>query len=180
MNEKVRAVIDFWNEIGPKAWFEKSDAIDASIREKFGDLHRQAANGELDDWKNEADSCLALILVLDQFSRNMFREDARAFATDEYAADLANFALDNRYPDKVADDLKSFFVMPFMHSERIADQERCVLLFHKTGGPDGLKYAIIHRDIIARFGRFPHRNKVLCRHTTPAEQAFLDAGGFSG
>lgn len=180
MNEQAQKVVEFWQKIGPEGWFSKNDEVDREIVDGFSELHKRAAARELDGWKEDPESCLALILVLDQFSRNMFRDDARAFATDGYAVELAEYAIDKGYPAKVPGNLATFLYMPFMHSERIGDQQRCVLLMHAAGAGENVKYAIIHRDIIARFGRFPHRNKVLGRNTTPAEQAFLDGGGFSG
>jgi uncharacterized protein (DUF924 family) len=175
-----RDVLDYWKSIGPEGWFRKDEAIDREIVEKFGEIHARAAAGALTDWRAKPDSALALIIVLDQFSRNMFRGDARTFAQDALALDLACEALANGFDERVPAELSTFFYMPFMHSESILDQERCVALFHAHGGGESLKYAIIHHDVIARFGRFPHRNSVLGRHTTPAEAAFLEAGGFGG
>lgn len=175
-----KSVVEFWRTAGYEAWFSKSDDFDRQIRERFGELHAAAANGELDNWRKEPESALALIILLDQFSRNLYRDDARAFAQDEKACEIADAAIESGFPEKVDPELRSFFYMPFMHSEKIADQRRSISLQHALGGRDSLKYAIIHHDIIHRFGRFPHRNKVFGRYTTPAEQAFLKSGGFSG
>ncbi|MEZ5871237.1 MAG: DUF924 family protein [Nitratireductor sp.] len=172
-------VLDFWRSIGPEGWFRRNDVVDEAIRTKFGALHQQAAAGGLASWGNEASPALALVIVLDQFSRNMFRNDPRAFAQDELACEIASAALAAGYDREVAPDLGTFFFMPFMHSERIAEQERCVRLFHAANEPESLKYAKTHRDVVRRFGRFPHRNPALGRHTTDAERAFLDGGGFS-
>lgn len=172
-------VLDYWRSIGPEGWFKRDDTVDETIRSKFGTLHQEAAADRLADWGNEAWSALALVIVLDQFSRNMFRNDAKAFAQDELACEIASAALAAGYDKQVAPDLGAFFFMPFMHCETIAEQERCVSLFHAANEPESLKFAKIHRDIIRRFGRFPHRNPALGRHTTDAERAFLDGGGFS-
>ena len=175
-----KEVLEFWNEAGPEKWFTRNDAFDRELEERFLALNEAAAKGEHDDWKDDPQSCLAFILVLDQFSRNLFREDGKAFSRDARALEMARFALEQGYPGQVADDVRFFLYMPFMHSESIADQEMSLRLQHSAVGAGGMKYAREHYDIIARFGRFPHRNPVLGRHTTPAEQAFLDGGGFKG
>ena len=174
------AVLKFWRDAGPKAWFSKDDAFDQIIADKFVALHRRAAANELKEWENQPDSALALVLVLDQFSRNLFRDDPKTFAQDALALDIARSALENGFDSKVDPLISYFFYMPFMHSESLADQNHCVHLFHAAGLADSLSHAIVHRDIIARFGRFPHRNNVLSRSTSAAEQKFLEAGGFSG
>jgi len=173
-------VLEFWQNAGPKLWFSKDDAFDASIKQQFGALHEKAAANELSNWESEPDSALALILILDQFSRNLFRNDARAFAQDELCLRITKSVLSNEFDAKVDPSVKQFFYMPLMHSESILDQRHCVSLFHAAEMPDNLKYAILHRDIIERFGQFPHRNSVLGRPTSPAERSFLDGGGFSG
>jgi uncharacterized protein (DUF924 family) len=172
-------VVTFWREAGPKAWFEKSDAFDREIERRFGALHEKAAASALDHWAETPDGALALLLVLDQFSRNLFRGSRKAFAQDERARAVANAALDRGFDREVDSAFRSFFYLPFEHSEAIADQERCVALCHAVEG-QALHWARLHEKIIRRFGRFPHRNKALGRHTTPAEQAFLDGGGFAG
>ncbi|MGI9400956.1 MAG: DUF924 family protein [Rhizobiaceae bacterium] len=172
-------VLDYWNSIGKDGWFNRDDEIDRIIRERFLTTHELAASGALDSWQERPDSCLALILVLDQFSRNMFRNDPRAFATDANALSIAENAVENGFHLEVEGDLAQFFFMPFMHSESMDAQNRCVELMHCFCARENFDYAIIHRDVIARFGRFPHRNPALKRNTTHAEQAFLDAGGFS-
>lgn len=174
------SVLEFWLNAGPKTWFSKDDAFDASIKQQFDALHERAAANELSGWENEPDSSLALILVLDQFSRNLFRNDARAFAQDALCLKISKSALSREFDTKVDPQVRQFFYMPLMHSESILDQRHCVSLFHAANMPDNLKYAILHRDIIERFGHFPHRNSVLGRPTSPAERSFLDGGGFSG
>ncbi len=180
MNDTAQAVLDYWKSIGPDGWFRKDDAVDRDIARRFAESHAKAANREFDAWRDEAASCLALVIMLDQFSRNMFRGDPRTFASDPYALELALHAHRKRFEHSVEPQFAFFLHMPFMHSERIADQQRCVALAHAAGHVGELKAAIEHCHIIRRFGRFPHRNKVLGRHTTPAEADFLAAGGFSG
>jgi uncharacterized protein (DUF924 family) len=173
-------VLDFWRAAGADKWFEKDDGFDRAIREGFLATYEAAARGELGDWEKTPDGALALVIVLDQFSRNMFRNDARAFAADPLALAAAGRAIAAGFDRRIDRDLVPFLYMPLMHSENIDDQRRCVELFAAHGDPNNLKFAKIHEDIIARFGRFPHRNKVLGRATTPEEQTFLEQGGFSG
>jgi uncharacterized protein (DUF924 family) len=173
-------VIAFWREAGPERWFKKDDAFDADIRLRFLATYEQAAAGKLRDWEQSAEGALALLLLLDQFPRNMFRNDARAFATDPLARAVTAGALIRGFDSQVPAEMRSFFYLPFEHSEDMADQQRGIALYKAAGDTDGLKWAELHADIIRRFGRFPHRNAVLGRATTPAEQAFLDAGGFAG
>jgi uncharacterized protein (DUF924 family) len=174
------AVISLWREAGPEKWFSKDEALDAEIRRRFLASYEAAAAGRLIDWEESADGALALVLLLDQFPRNMFRASARTYWADPLARAVADRALARGYDREVPKELRSFFFLPFMHSEHIADQERCVALYRAAGDQEGLKYAEEHADIVRRFGRFPHRNEVLGRTTTAEEQAFLDAGGFAG
>ena len=180
MTATPQQIIDYWKSIGPKGWFTRDDKIDAEIADKFGTTYEAAIAGELETWRAEPRAALALVLLLDQFSRNLFREDGRAFAHDGYATEIARQALSGGFDAKVDPELNHFFYMPFMHSESILDQRRCIALFHAAGSQESLKFAHIHHDVIVRFGRFPHRNPMVDRHTTHAEQAFLDAGGFGG
>jgi uncharacterized protein (DUF924 family) len=173
-------IIRFWREAGYKRWFGKDDAFDAEIRSRFGDLQRRAGRGELADWEATPTGALALVILLDQFSRNLHRGTTAAFDNDPAARGVADRALERGFDHRVEADLRMFFYLPFMHSEVLADQERCVGLYALLGDENSFKFAQDHRDIIARFGRFPHRNPVLGRMTTAEEQAFLDAGGFTG
>ncbi|MCB1384543.1 MAG: DUF924 domain-containing protein [Nitratireductor sp.] len=173
-------VIEFWRNAGMKKWFTRDDAFDAELAAKFLDLNEAAARGEHDGWANDAHACLALVLVLDQFSRNLFRGSAKAFSRDAKALQLARHAQARGFPAAIDGDLRFFYHMPFMHSESIADQLESLRLQYSEVGCEGISHAREHYDIIARFGRFPHRNGVLGRHTTPAEQAYLDGGGFKG
>ena len=174
-------VLKFWSDAGPEKWFKKDDAFDEQIRQTFMSTYVAAAAGGLDHWLDDgAASATALIIVLDQFPRNMFRNDARAFAADSKALALAQEILARGLDKDMSMPLRKFIYMPFMHAEDSAAQQRCIDLFTALDDEESARYAKIHADIIARFGRFPHRNKVLGRDTTPEEQAFLDAGGFAG
>jgi uncharacterized protein (DUF924 family) len=175
----AKAVVRFWREAGPDRWFAKQDAFDREFRERFFDLHEAAARGELHAWLSSPYEALALLLLLDQFPRNAFRGSPRMFASDGLAREAAGAAIEAGHDRKVDQSLQIFFYLPFGHSENLADQERCVSLTERLGGPD-LSYARAHRDIIKRFGRFPHRNAILGRDMTPDERKFLDEGGFSG
>ncbi|WP_279480773.1 DUF924 domain-containing protein [Aureimonas sp. SK2] len=174
-----QTIVDFWRDLGPERWFVKDDELDETITQRFGDVYERAAQGEFDHWAEEPNGALALVILLDQFPRNMFRGTPEAFATDEKALAVAKAALERGDQWHVGDDVNQFFAMPLMHSEDLADQEECVRWMEKIG-EDNVPYAIDHRDIVQRFGRFPHRNPVLGRETTPEEKAFLEGGGFAG
>lgn len=173
-------VLAFWRTAGPDRWFEEDDAFDAAIRDRFATTYRDAASGLLGDWETSPEGALALVIVLDQFPRNMFRKNAQAYAADPLARAVAERSIAKGFDRQVAMPERVFFYLPFEHSEMLPDQERAVALIGATGDADFLKWAELHADIIRRFGRFPHRNALLGRATTPDEQAFLDAGGFSG
>jgi uncharacterized protein (DUF924 family) len=177
-------ILHFWRMAGPGRWFQKDDAFDAAIRLKFEPTHHAAARGEYDSWIQSADGALALLILLDQFPRNLYRGSAHSWATDRLAKHVAHEAITRGHDKRFEPDLRNFFYLPFEHSEALADQDRAVGLFEamkaETGDEGSLKWALIHRDIIARFGRFPHRNRALGRETTPEEQVFLDEGGFAG
>jgi uncharacterized protein (DUF924 family) len=173
-------VLAFWHSAGADRWFGKDDAFDAAVRSRFLDTYEAAAAGRLAHWEATPDGALALIIALDQFPRNMFRGSARTYAADPLARAVADRALSRGYDRAVAPELRTFFYLPFMHSEALADQERCMALYRAADDAESLKYAEDHADIIRRFGRFPHRNEVLGRATTAEEQAFLDSGGFAG
>jgi len=174
------AVLKFWRDAGPKKWFGKDQAFDDDIRTRFLATYEAGASGRLSEWEDTPEHALSLLLVLDQFPRNMFRGSARAFAADPLAREVAHRALARGFDTHFKPAEASFFYLPFEHSELAADQDRSVELFRATGDADLLKWAELHADIIRRFGRFPHRNGLLGRTTTPEEQAFLDGGGFSG
>jgi uncharacterized protein (DUF924 family) len=172
-------VLAFWRAAGPDKWFTKDAAFDDAIRTRFLATCEAAAARAL-AWDDTAERALALLIVLDQFPRNMFRGSARAFAADSLAREVATGAIARGFDLEVAVAERGFFYLPFEHSEALADQERGVALNRASGDADALKWAELHADIIRRFGRFPHRNAVLGRATTPEEQAFLDGGGFAG
>jgi uncharacterized protein (DUF924 family) len=173
-------IVSFWRDAGPDKWFEKDEAFDREITSGFLVTHEAASRCELAFWEDNAEGSLALLVLLDQFPRNMFRNSAHAFATDPLARATADRALARGFDLATEHTLRQFFYLPFMHSEILADQDRCLQLYEKYGDVDTLKYANIHRDIILKFGRFPHRNGVLGRVTTPAEDEFLRGGGFAG
>ncbi|MFC4299111.1 DUF924 family protein [Castellaniella hirudinis] len=175
--DTARAVLSFWREAGPRHWFSKDAAFDDEFRERFRDAHFAAARGELEGWLDQPESALALILLLDQYPRNGFRGTGHMFATDGLALAYARRAL--VFLDRIEPDLRNFMCLPFMHAESLPVQEESVALYTRAL-PDSLSWAIEHRDIVQRFGRFPHRNGALGRDTTPEEQQFLDAGGFAG
>lgn len=171
-------VLDFWWRAGPERWFKRDAAFDAAIAQRFGALHAEAVSGKLAAWAVRVDGALALILVLDQFSRNLYRDDARGFAQDPAALDQAERAIAQGFDRAYPNPYKRFFYMPFMHAESLAAQQRCIDLCRAAHDEEGVHFALLHMDVICRFGRFPHRNAILNRSTTAAEQAFLDAGGF--
>jgi len=173
-------VIRFWEEAGPDRWFQGGKDFDALCRERFLDLHLSAARAELSDWAEHAAGTLALILLLDQMPRNIFRGSAHAYATDPLARSTAQHAIEMGHDREYELELRSFFYLPFMHSESLADQERCVAIFETLPESASASWAVHHCNVIKRFGRFPHRNALLGRQTTPKEQAWLDEGGFRG
>ena len=178
--QSAEDVLAFWLAAGHKRWFEPDEDFDAQIRQRFAAIYEDAVAGRLSAWESSPEGALAAVIVLDQFPRNMFRENARAYAADPLARSAAARAIARGFDQRIAMPQRSFFYLPFEHSEELADQERAVGLMRATGDADLLKWAELHADIIRRFGRFPHRNVVLGRATTPEEQAFLDDGGFSG
>ena len=172
-------ILAFWREAGRDRWYRQDGAFDDEVRRRYLALWREAAAGKLASWEASDEGALALTIVLDQFPRNMFRGDPRTYSTDGMAREVASRAIDRGADARIDPALKEFLYLPFMHSEHLSDQLRCVDLFRKSGDAENLKYAEGHADIVRRFGRFPHRNRVLDRTTTPEEQAFLDGGGFS-
>jgi uncharacterized protein (DUF924 family) len=172
-------IVRFWRDAGPKAWFAKNDTFDGRCR-GFEAEHHAAARRELAEWETDAEGALALVLLLDQIPRNIFRNSAHAFATDPLAAQVAGRAIERGFDAATDSALRVFFYLPYEHAEDLALQERCVVLTEALGNAEFTKYAKLHRDIIARFGRFPHRNGVLGRRSTPEELAFLADGGFAG
>ena len=171
-------VIEFWRAAGAEKWFAKDPEFDRDFRERFLSLHEAAIRGEFADWLRTPNEALALVLLLDQFPRNAFRGTPRMYASDAMARDTARAAITAGHDRAVATELQVFFYLPFGHSENLADQERSAGLCRRLA--PHLPHAERHRDIIRRFGRFPHRNPILGRAMMPEEQRFLDEGGFAG
>jgi uncharacterized protein (DUF924 family) len=172
-------VIGFWIDAGHALWFAKNREVDRRFRTRFLSLHEAAARCELADWTRTASGSLALVLLLDQFPRNAFRGTPRMYETDALARAIAQHAIEAGHDRAVAEDLRVFFYLPFGHSEHLADQERAVFFTERLGEPHSV-HAKRHRDIVRRFGRFPHRNPILGRPMTRNEQEYLDAGGYAG
>jgi uncharacterized protein (DUF924 family) len=176
---EAREVVAFWEGAGPALWFAKDDEFDRRFRGRFLPLHDAAARGDLDGWNETPAGALALLILLDQFPRNAFRGTPRMYATDAAARRLAVAAIAAGHDRFVALDLQKFFYLPFGHSEDLADQERAVELCARLGGRDSSQ-AQHHRDIVRRFGRFPHRNAILGRASTKEEAEYLALGGYAG
>ncbi len=177
--QSAEAVIAFWKQAGPKRWFAKDEAFDTAFRDSFQATHMQAARRELEDWLTTADGALALLILLDQYPRNAFRGTAHMFATDPLARLYARKMVDAGLDQQVEPQLRAFCYLPFEHSEDPQDQQRSLALNQQLDAST-YHWAKEHAAIIERFGRFPHRNGVLGRKTTAAEQVFLDEGGFAG
>ncbi len=176
----VREVTDFWfREIGPAAWFRKDEAFDRALARRFATLHEAVASWPPQAALSSADRALATVLVLDQFPRNMYRGSARAFATDGLALEVARGAVRLGLDRQVDPGRRIFLYLPFEHSEDRADQAEAVRLIAGLGDPEFTRYAEAHRAVIERFGRFPHRNALLERVSTPEEEAFLREPGSS-
>lgn len=174
-------VLDFWFKQERKAWFEKNPAFDEEIRTRFLSLLESGAAGKLNHWQETSDACLALVILLDQLARNMFRGSARAFAADLLAREAARVILQNGWDKAMTPDERMFAYLPFEHSESLADQERCLALMQELAvfpqTAELPKWAEAHLAIIRRFGRFPHRNAALGRASTPEEIEFLKQPG---
>jgi uncharacterized protein (DUF924 family) len=176
----IDEIVRFWFEtLKPEDWYRKDQAIDAEIAKRFGATYEALKDSVPPNWIAEPKGMLAAILVLDQFPRNMFRDDPRAFATDRMALALAKRAIGDGFDARVPPEQRAFVYMPFQHSEAAADQAQSIALFTALGNPLNLDFALRHQAIIARFGRFPHRNDVLGRTSTAAELAFLQEPGSS-
>lgn len=170
-------LLEFWYDAGPSKWFAGGEKFDDKCRQ-YEALWERGAAGELDDWAQTASGTLALIILLDQIPRNIFRGDAKQFSTDAKAVRLSRYALEQRFDRAVMAPARAFFYMPFMHSEDLEDQRLCCDLFRQSDMKENYHYALVHMDPIARFGRFPHRNKLLGRDTTPEEKRYMETGGF--
>jgi uncharacterized protein (DUF924 family) len=173
-------VVAFWRDAGAARWFARDDAFDAQFRRRFETDHFAAARGEYEAWMESADGALALLILLDQFPRNCFRGSAHSYATDGLARHYARRAVEAGFDHEIDSGLRLFLYLPFEHSETLAEQDRSMELFAGIGDAELMKYAKLHRDLIERFGRFPHRNAALGRESTLEEIDYLASGGFSG
>ncbi len=173
------SVLEFWWQAGPNKWFARDDAFDHQIRDRFLSHMDAAKAGDLDTWLDTPHGALALIILTDQFPRNVYRNDPRAFAADPKACDVADIALSRSFDLAFPKSVRVFFYLPYEHAEDIDLQEKAVDLCRRTGEQTYYHYALLHMDVIRRFGRFPHRNTVLGRETTAAEAAYLADRGFS-
>ena len=174
-------IVAFWRAAGPEKWFTKDEAFDEEVRRRFLLVWEDGARGDHAEWELTPTGALALCILLDQMPRNMFRGTRQVYRTDPVALMVADRAIERGFDRQVEPELRRFFYIPFMHSEALADQERSVALNEALGDPEVLKWARHHRDIVARFRRFPHRNAVLGRPSTPEEEAFLaEEGAFKG
>lgn len=176
----MERVLDFWfHELQPADWWRKNPDLDNRIRQRFASLHAQVAAGEMAAWRAQPRGALAEVIVLDQFSRNMFRDTEQAFAFDGQAQCLAQVAVARGFDEQLAVAERSFLYMPFMHSESAKVHEQAVQLFASLANPQNLQFELQHKAIIDRFGRYPHRNRVLGRQSTEAERLFLTEPGSS-
>lgn len=167
-------IIRFWfEETTPDKWWQKDDDFDAEIKRRFTNLHNQARVGELFTWRDSAEGSLAEIIILDQFSRNIYRDTPEAFECDSLALVLAQTAIAKRFDEKLPEVQKSFIYLPFMHSESQLIHEQAVKLYTALGNENNLDFELQHKRIIDRFGRYPHRNKILGRESTAEEVQFL-------
>jgi uncharacterized protein (DUF924 family) len=175
-------ILDFWlDDVGPKGWYGGGAALDEEIRQRFLPMWEGASEGRFAMWLTYPNGALAYIILTDQFPRNMFREDGRAFATDRAALAAAKSAIQRKWDLRIDEPARQFFYLPLMHSENLCDQERCVRLILERmpeTGADNLLHAKAHREVIRRFGRFPYRNAALSRSDTSPERRFLDEGGY--
>jgi uncharacterized protein (DUF924 family) len=175
MGGDARSILDFWfREIGPDRWWTRSDATDEAIRKRFLPLWEEWRSRPAESFLRTPPNALAAVVLFDQFSRNMFRGDARAFATDGLALGIAEAAIDRAFDQELTENERVFLYMPFMHAEDLAKQDRCLALFEALGRPEQVRYAHEHRAIIARHGRFPARNAALGRETRPEEREAIE------
>ena len=174
-------ILDFWFKETPKEkWFVKDLEFDEVINCRFSEIYEMAASGELDEWLDTPEGCLALVIILDQFSRNKFRSGSKSYATDELALSISKTAIERNFDSQLTnDEHRAFLYMPFMHSEDLSEQEKGVELFNQFDDKNGADYAVAHKVIIEKFGRFPHRNEILGRASTPEEIEFLKQPGSS-
>ncbi|MBP2299338.1 DUF924 family protein [Azospirillum picis] len=177
----IDEIVDFWFDEATKPyWFRQSGSFDRAVADTLGPHHEAAARGDYDHWMDDVDGCIALCILLDQVPRNIHRGDRRAFATDAKALAVSDHAIANGFDLECNADERTFLYLPYEHQEDLASQERSVVLFtERVDDPEAIDYALRHREVIRRFGRFPHRNAVLGRPGTPEEEAFLQEPGSS-
>jgi len=185
MQASPAEVVEFWAGAGPEAWYDSNAEFDAEIRARFLETWEKVSTVDCESpayepWVATAETCLGLVILLDQFPRNMFRDQARAFASDKRARAVAKRAIEKGWDQRIGGPLQQFFYMPLVHSECLADQDHAVRLFKSrmSDATGNMLHARAHREIIRRFGRFPFRNAALSRATTGAEAAFLSEGGY--
>ena len=177
---KAQPILDFWfKELTPKQWFAKSDELDNTIAKRFSDTLKAAKKGELWHWRETPHGRLAEVIVLDQFSRNIYRSSSRAFGQDVIALVLAQEAVEKGADKSLDASEKAFLYMPYMHSESALIHDEAMRLFSQPGLENNYKFEVRHKEIIDRFGRYPHRNRVLGRQSTPEEEGFLKQPGSS-
>ena len=178
----VEEILSFWlDDVGADRWYAQDEALDAEITDRFTNAWNDALAGRCGLWLTDAAGALAYVILTDQFSRNMFRDDGRAFAADKSARAATKIALDRGWDNQISEPARHFYYMPLMHSENLADQDRAVRLIHSRlpeTGDSTLIHAKVHREIIRKFGRFPYRNAALERKSTEAETAFMEEGGY--
>ena len=176
VSDSPRSIVDFWfsDRVRP-FWFQSTAEFDDELRNRFESVWQLAAAGKLDSWIETPEGALALVIVLDQFPLNMYRGDALCFSTEAKSRDIASLAIEHNFDQTLTGEQKAFLYMPFMHSESLQDQEKSVVLYEAAGLDENLKFARHHRDIVRRFGRFPHRNKILERASTEAEINYLQS-----
>lgn len=180
MRDSKREVLHFWfKETQPQQWFQKNEQFDEQIKERFLSVYELARSGLCDSWKDSAEGCLALCIVLDQFPRNMFRNTPDMFATDMKALLVAKHAIASGYDQLLKPEERRFIYLPFEHSENLNDQKKAVSLFEvmKKEDPMGYDYALRHLEVIEKYGRFPHRNEILGRDSSPEEEEYLAQSG---
>lgn len=171
-----KAILDFWfSPRVSKFWFASTPEFDAELTQAFETVLKEAIAGKLNGWQESAEGALALVIVLDQFPLNMYRGRAESFATGDDAVKVAQAAVDRGFGQRLPKNQLAFLYLPFMHSERLEDQDKSVELFTKAGLSENLKFAHHHREIVRKFGRFPHRNEALGRKSTPEELAYLNS-----
>lgn len=175
-------ILEFWlDEVGPKGWYEVSDTLDATIRSRFEETWQAACDGKFSMWLTYASGALAYIILMDQFSRNMFRGQGKAFAFDRAGLAVAKLAIERNWDMKIDEPARQFFYLPLMHSESLCDQDRCVRLMcdrMPVTRENNLLHARAHREVIRQFGRFPYRNDALDRVSTLQERAYVESGGY--